>query len=265
MDGRDSVKGCMSSGSERLIGTYPGTRSPALRRIRHDMNAQPTLQPIAENLWLLAYPLKMLGADLRRNVTLIRLRSGKVVIHSTAPFSPEDVTAIRALGEPGWLLDGILRHDTFAKDGREAFPGIPYLAPPGFSEVVGFPTIPIVPAPAEWEGELLAHEIQGAPEARDTALLHQPSRTLILTELVFNFGEDEPLWTELLLRVAVGGEHHPGMSRPFKLGVKDEAAFRESMETILSWDFDRVMVGHGDVIAQDGKAKLRHALEVAGF
>ncbi len=58
-------------------------------------------------------------------VTLIRLRSGKLVIHSTAPFTPEDVAAIRALGEPGWLLDGILRHDTFANEGREAFPGIP--------------------------------------------------------------------------------------------------------------------------------------------
>lgn len=222
------------------------------------------LQPLAENLWLLPYPLKMLGADLRRNVTLIRLRSGKLVIHSTAAFTAGDVAAIRALGEPGWLLDGILRHDTFAKEGREAFPGIPYLAPEGFSEVVGFPTTPIVPAPAEWEGELLALEIQGAPDARDTALLHVPSRTLILTELVFNFG-DEPLWTELLLRVAVTGDHHPGMPRPVKLGVKDEAAFKASLATILSWDFDRVIVGHGEVIETGGQAKLRAALEAAGF
>lgn len=229
------------------------------------MNTPTEPQPLAENLWLLAYPLKMLGADLRRNVTLIRLRSGKLVIHSTAAFSPDDVAAIHALGEPGWLLDGILRHDTFASEGRLAFPGIPYLAPEGFSEVVGFATTPIVPAPIEWEGELLALEIQGAPEARDTALLHVPSRTLILTELVFNFGSDEPIWTELLLRVAVGGEHHPGMSRPMKAGVKDEAAFLRSLATIVGWDFDRVIVGHGDVIENDGKAKLRTALEAAGF
>ena len=228
------------------------------------MNAHTAPQHIAENLWLLVYPLKMLGADLRRNVTLIRLGSGKLVIHSTAPFPPEDVAAIRALGEPGWLLDGILRHDTFAKEGRAAFPGIPYLAPEGFSEVVGFPTTPIVPAPAEWVGELLAFEIAGAPEARDTALLHVPSRTLILTELIFNFG-DEPIWTELLLRVAVGGEHHPGMPRPVEAGVKDEAAFQSSLATILGWDFDRVIVGHGDVIETGGKAKLRAALEAAGF
>ena len=229
------------------------------------MNTHTTPKQLAENLWMLAYPLKMLGADLHRNVTLIRLRSGKLVIHSTAAFSPEDVSAIHALGEPGWLLDGILRHDTFASEGRLAFPAIPYLAPDGFSEVVGFATTPIVPAPIEWNGELLALEIQGAPEARDTALLHVPSRTLILTELVFNFGGDEPIWTELLLRVAVGEAHHPGMSRPVKAGVKDQAAFRSSLATILGWDFDRVIVGHGEVIEHDGKAKLRTALDAAGF
>jgi hypothetical protein len=220
-------------------------------------------RPLAENLWLLVYPLKMLGADLRRNVTMIRLRSGKLIIHSTAPFTSEDVTAIRALGEPGWLLDGVLRHDTFAKEGRAAFSSIPYLAPPGFAEASEVRTEPIIPIPAEWSGEVDALEIQGAPAARDTALLHVVSRTLILTELVFNFGDDQPLWTELLLRAAVGSEHSPGMSRPFRSGVKDEGAFKASMDTILNWDFDRVIVGHGDVIEFDGKAKLRAALAAA--
>ncbi len=229
------------------------------------MNTLTSPLPLAENLWLLTYPLKMLGADMRRNVTIIRLHSGKLVIHSTAPFTAEDVSAIRALGEPGWLLDGVLRHDTFAKEGCAAFPGIPYLAPEGFSKTVGFPTTPINPTPTEWGDELLALEIQGAPDARDTALLHVPSRTLILTELLFNFGTDEPLWTELLLRVAVGSAHHPGLSRPYKAGVKDEAAFRLSITHILSWDFERVIVGHGEVIEFDGKAKLRAAIEAAGF
>jgi hypothetical protein len=229
------------------------------------MNDDPSLQSIDENLWMIAYPLKMLGADLRRNVTIVRLSSGRLLIHSTAPFSAEVTAAIRELGEPGWLLDGILRHDTYAKEGRAAFPDIPYLAPQGFSEIVGFPTSPIIPPPAEWDGELLALEIEGAPDARDTALLHVPTKTLILTELVFNFSGDEPLWTELLLKVAVTGDHHPGVPRPVRSGVKDERAFNDSLETILSWDFDRIIMGHGDVIVAGGKPKLRAALEAAGF
>ncbi len=223
------------------------------------------LQPIALNLWMLTYPLKMLGADFRRNVTLIRLRSGQLVIHSTAPFSPADVETIHSLGEPSWILDGTLRHDTFAKEGKEAFPELAYLGPVGFSDVVGFETSPLVPPPDAWADELLALEIQGAPDARDTAMLHTESQTLILTELVFNFGNEEPMWTEIMLNVAIGGEHHPGMSRPFKWGVKDAEAFEKSLELLLSWDFDRVIVGHGDVIETGGKAKLREAIQRAGF
>ncbi len=55
------------------------------------------------------------------------------------------------------------------------------------------------------------------------------------------------------------------MSRTVKAGVKDNAAFESSLATILRWDFDRVIVGHGDVIERDGKTKLRAALEAAGF
>jgi hypothetical protein len=223
------------------------------------------LQPITANLWMMTYPLKMLGADFRRNVTIIRLRAGQLVFHSTAPFSPEDVATFRSLGEPGWILDGILRHDTFAKEGRAAFPELPYLAPAGFSELVGFPTFPLDPPPDAWGGELQVLEIEGAPDAKDTAMFHTASQTLILTELVFNFGSEEPMWTELLLQVAVGGEHQPGMSRPFKWGVKDVPAFEESLRTLLSWDFDRVIVGHGDVIETGGKEKLRAAIHRAGF
>ena len=50
-----------------------------------------------------------------------------------------------------------------------------------------------------------------------------------------------------------------------KAGVKDKAAFESSLATILGWDFERVIVGHGDVIDFDGKAKLRAALAAAGF
>ena len=55
------------------------------------------------------------------------------------------------------------------------------------------------------------------------------------------------------------------MSRPVKSGVTDEAAFQNSLATILGWDFDRVIVGHGDVIESGGKAKLLTALAAAGF
>ncbi|HEX8309872.1 MAG TPA: hypothetical protein VF614_01055 [Chthoniobacteraceae bacterium] len=214
------------------------------------------ITPIAENLWLLAYPLSKLGMNLRRNVTIIRLSSGDLVIHSTGPFTSDDLAEISALGRPGWLVEAMLHHDTFAKEGRAAFPGIPYLAPPGFSELVDIPTEPIIPAPAAWGSELQVLPVPGMPGFDEHVFFHQLTRTLIVADLVFNFGPDEPVWTELMLKAVVGGKHEPGMGRPFKMGIKGEEAFNAAMEKMLRWDFDRVIVGHGDHIPTDGKQKV---------
>jgi hypothetical protein len=41
--------------------------------------------------------------------------------------------------------------------------------------------------------------------------------------------------------------------------MKDHAAVRASLEKILSWDFDRIVVGHGRNLEPNGKAVLRDA------
>lgn len=222
------------------------------------------MKRLAENLWLLTYPLRMFGADMRRNVTVIRLASGELIIHSTAPFDPADTARIRALGSPAWIVEAMRFHDTFSRHGRDIFPDIPFLAPEGFHETVGFPTEPLMPPPAAWEEEIAVLAVAGNPSYGEHVLLHRPSRTLIVADLAFNFPA-QPAWTELLLRLGVGSHHAPGMSRPFRVAITDQDAFRESMETMLSWDFDRVIVGHGDVIESDGHQKISAMLAEADF
>ena len=223
------------------------------------------MRPLAENLWVLPYPLRLLGANFRRMVTVVRLGSGQLAIHSTGPFTAAEVAAISGLGRPGWLLEAMRRHDTFSKRGREAFPGIPFLAPEGFARIVGFPTEPLLPAPAAWGDELEVLRLEGMPSLQEHVVFHRPSRTLIVADLVFNFGPDVSAWTRFLVLCAVGARHQPGMSRPFRLAIKDKAAFQRSLQALMRWDFERVIVGHGDMIETEGKRRLAEALEAAGF
>ena len=225
------------------------------------------MNTVAENLWTLQYPLTELGAHINRTVTIIRLRSGELVIHSSAPFSPADFTAIQALGRPAFLVEATTAHDTFAKEGRAAFPGVPYLAPEGFSEIVGFPTQPLDPPPAAWDGELAVLELTGKVEKmREYALLHRPTRTLIVADLAFHVTSAAGLGQRIFAVAGLigGKDHDTAMPRLEKLGVKDKAAFERSLEALLAWDFDRVIVGHGDVV-ETGKAALEEALREAGF
>jgi hypothetical protein len=219
------------------------------------------MKKLAENLWVLPYSLRLFGGDLKRAVTIIRLRSDDLVIHSTGPFTPGDVDGISRLGKPGWLLDVMLQHDTFARQGRQAFPDIPYLAPDGFAEAVGFPTESLIPAPSTWGEELKVLRLDGNPSMQEHVVFHPLSRTLIVADLLFNFGPDTPGWTRFLLLAAVGAKHHPGMSRRFRMSIKDKAAFQRSVETLLTWDFDRIIVGHGEILETDGKRLLEEAVK----
>jgi hypothetical protein len=219
------------------------------------------MNQLAENLWVKVYPLPLLGTDLGRTVTIIRMPPRRLVVHSMAPFSPSDVAEIRTLGEPSWLVEAMMLHDTYARQGRDTFPGVPFLAPDGFHKVVNFATQPLLPTPADWSGELEVFAAAGVPRLKEHLFLHIPSRTLIVADLLFNFAPDEKGWNQFFHRYLAGIKRYPGLSRLFRLCIRDRSAFRTSMTTLLTADFDRIIVGHGRVIERDGKALLRRALE----
>lgn len=223
------------------------------------------MENLAENLWQLQFPLTLLGANMQRHVTVIRLSSGAVVIHSTGPFAPADVAAISALGRVGWVTDVMLRHETFAKQGREAFPAATFLGPAGFSKAAGFPVEPLLPAPAEWGEELRVIRLDGLPSMEEHAFFHAPSRTLIVADLLFNRDPHESWWTRLLMSLVAGRKDGPGVSRAVRAAVKDKAAFQRSLGTIRAWDFDRIIVGHGRVVPKGGKAQFVEALRQAEY
>jgi hypothetical protein len=159
----------------------------------------------------------------------------------------------------------MLFHDTYARKGRDTFPGVPFLASEGFNEVVDFTTQPLLPAPIEWSGELHVFAVAGVPRLNEHLFLHIPSRTLIVADLLFNFATDEKGWDHFFHRYLAGIKRYPGLSRLFRLCIRDRSAFRTSMTALLSLDFDRIIVGHGRVIERDGKALLRRALEDVGL
>ena len=86
------------------------------------------------------------------------------------------------------------------------------------------------------------------------------SRTLLLTDLAMNFGDAATGITSLWLRL-MGIRGRFGVSRLIRRAVRDRAAARESLDAILAWDFERVIVTHGVVLQRQGKRLLREAFE----
>ena len=223
------------------------------------------MRNITDDVWLLHYPLSILGARWDRNVTVLRLEGGALLIHSTGPFTPGEVAEIDGLGRPAWVVECASMHDGFTVEGSRCFPGAALYVPELMQPQLKIPSHGLGAPPPEWAGELEVLRVEGTVGFQEYAFLHKPSRTLIVGDFVFNFGPDTPRWTRFMACCAVGRQHHPGMSRAVRLLIRDKAAFKRSADTILGWGFDRVIPGHRDVIETGGKQLVAEALWRAGY
>jgi len=220
---------------------------------------------IAPGIVVMQYPLRAFGIDFRRCVTLLRLADGRLVIHSSAPFTAEDAAAIRRFGVPSWLVEATLMHDTFARRVRTVFPDIPYLAPDGFAKLTGIPTRPLDPPPSDWAGEIEVLKVEGLRKINEHAFFHRASHTLVLADLLFHFPADSRGWPRFFARHIMRLPRLSGVSAFFRLMIRDREAFAFSMKKMLKWDFEQIVVGHGEPIQNDAKRIVGQALRDRGL
>ena len=100
--------------------------------------------------------------------------------------------------------------------------------------------------------------MRGMPRLNEVVFLHRASRTLVVTDLVFNLGAEMPLLSRVLLKLN-GCYNCFAVSRLLRTTIKDRAAVRASLDHTLAWDFDRIVVSHGRNLDSGAKDALRTA------
>jgi hypothetical protein len=223
------------------------------------------LTSITENIWEVNAPLKLPGLRMTHRMTVLRLQSGGLLIHSPVQYTRALRDAILALGSPRWFVAPSRFHDMYWLEWFGAFPQARFVTVPGMREE--HPELPFAEVFSDrsnfWDGELLPLPVRGMPRINEFVFLHPASRTLILADLVFNLNADaQNALGRFFLRLN-GLYRKPGISRIFRSFVRDKTAFRESLQEILSHDFDRMIIGHGPNLG--GRPILDQAARQAGI
>jgi hypothetical protein len=219
------------------------------------------LERRAESLWTADDPSFRLAAIGRigARMTVVRLSDGRIVLISPIRLDAALVEQIRSLGRVAFIVAPNRVHHLFVPQAKNAFPDAKLLAAAGLPEKA--PQIPfdglVIEVAPEWRDELQAIAIAGFPFLNEVALLHRSSRTLILTDLCFNFREASG-WMKLAFRLNDMWQRF-GPSRIFRLLIRDREALRKSIDQMLAWDFERIIVAHGDVLETGGPRALREA------
>jgi len=216
------------------------------------------LRQLADDLWVAERPQSFFGLPVGARMTVVRLSGGRLLLHSPLRLDAGLRRELDAIGEVRFAVAPNRVHHLYAGEVAKAYPGARLWVAPGLPEKrpdLAFEAVLGDEAPAEWRGELEQCFFAGRPYENEVAFFHPASRTLVTCDLAFNFGPSAPLATRLLM----GAIRSYGRLGPTKLDpllIRDRRAARESLERILGWDFDRVIVAHGDVQERGGHALL---------
>lgn len=222
------------------------------------------LEPVAPGIWHQQHHFSVLGVRASSRMTVVRLADGKLWLHSPVPISAEMKAELAALGEVAFIVAPNRFHHLYAGDCAAAFPSAVLYGARGLAKKrpdLQMRVLRDVPEP-EWESELDQVLVEGMPALNETVWFHRASRTLIVTDLCQYVGGGVPLSARLYTGL-MGVYRRLAVSRAVRLAIKDRAALARSVERILAWDFDRVILSHNLILERDAYAGVKRALEAA--
>ncbi len=218
------------------------------------------MRQIDTSLWVVERPLRFVGGvELGARMTIARLDDGSLFLHSPVELDDTLRVALERLGAPRYVVAPNRFHHLFAGAYREAFPDTRLYVAPGLPEKrpdLHADAVLPAEASASWLGEIDQELFGGLPMMNEVVFHHRASRTLLVCDLAFHIGPEAPWLTRACFRL-VGGYGSFGPTIVERLLIRDRDAARASLERILAWDFDRVIVSHGKILESGGREALR--------
>jgi len=195
--------------------------------------------------------------------TAIKLSTGDVWVLASSPLTPDTKTAIDKLGPVKWIMGADAVHHLYLAPFKKAYPD---------AKVIGVEAL-IAKKKAEglvldgaygadppdtkygFEDEIKACYFSGFAN-KDVAWFHIASKTLVVADLLFNLpGTEQYSKSKSSPKVPIFGKFDPwgGFHKRFVWSQgKDQDAMRRDAKIVASWDFNRIIMCHGDVIETDG-------------
>ncbi|MDH5300841.1 MAG: DUF4336 domain-containing protein [Gammaproteobacteria bacterium] len=213
-----------------------------------------SLRSIGREIWVVERPFRFMGADFGNRMTVIRLADGGLLLHSPVELTAELKEQISSLGRVAYLVEPNAFHDLFVAGWRVAFPEAIHYAAHSRDG-----SLPLAGLDAAVIAEQIdVHQVQGAPKVNEFVFFHPISRTLILTDLVFNIAANVSWWSKVFFTLNDSYRKF-GPSRLMRSMIANHAQFQRSLDTIYQWDFDQIVMSHGQILERGGKDALKKA------
>jgi hypothetical protein len=212
---------------------------------------------IPGRIWLKEYPVHYALCDFYARMTVIRLSDRRIMLHSPCEIRDNLRSEIQSLGEAAYIVAPGSFHFSHIWSAQNAFPEAETFICPGIERKVPGVKFDWMlgdrPDP-RWEADFEQVLVRGSRFIQEVAFYHKCTKTLILVDVLENATDSTPgasraswmlkFWFKVVFRMW----NNPKPAPEYQIGWIDKAAAGKSLRRILEWQFERVIIAHGDLI-----------------
>ena len=219
------------------------------------------IEPIAPGLWQAAHEHFPGGMHWPCRCTLIEVQPGEFLIYSPVPFSEQDLRSIENLGKVRWIVAPNTFHHLWVDKAQHQFIDAKTFVADGVATKqpkLEYDGILPDTVPDAWCNTLEIARIDGS-SINEVVLFHKPTHSLVVTDLIFNIHKSKGWVAPLVFRIA-GTYKKLAQSKLWRFTTRDRDLASASVEKILEWPIERVIMAHGCIVDEDARSKLAAAL-----
>lgn len=219
------------------------------------------LYPFGDNIWTAEGPLVR---DMRMwfttRMTVVKLTNGCMWLESPIPVSTDTLKSITDMGPVRYLVANTPRHVWRLDAANKLFPDAQLWVPrptrvtleQGDLDYTGILTDT---PPPDWTDDFEQLVLKGSSQLSEVLFFHKRSGTVIIGDLIANNRKvkGKP-FTNFMFKLMGVSYPNGGVARDIRLSFTKRDLTRESLERLLSWDFDKLIIAHGDCIESNAKS-----------
>jgi len=221
---------------------------------------------IAGKIWIIEYPIRFGGMDIFGRMTIIRLSNGELFIHSPCKIDAPLKAEIDHLGPVAFIVAPGNFHHLYVADFQKLYPDAETFICPGIEKKrpdLKFDWILGNRPDQRWQQDIDQIFIRGTKIMTEVVFLHRESNTLIVVDLLENIGDDyrhhAGLWLRFWWKVIFRMWNNPKAAPEYQLGWGNKKIVRESLQQIIDWKAERVILSHGELIEENVNDILKSA------
>lgn len=228
-----------------------------------------TLKTVADGVWIVdGQPIKAGGLLLPVRMTVVKLSAGGLLLYSPIRYTPDLHGDIAGMGPIRHIVAPNVGHWMFVRDWQLACPdaktwAVPELRYRAQVRAAGLRIDddlgPV--SPADWRDDIDQVLVRSS-FFTEVAMLHRPSRTLTVADLVLNVeGQGMPPLSRIMAKAL--GILAPDGRAPLYLRLLlrlNRAAVADAAARLVAMEPRRVIVSHGRPLERDATAELQHSL-----